>query len=1595
MNSIKFHLSLLVVALFLLIASNTHAQSTQTFTNSGTFTVPAGVTQITVECWGAGGGGGSAASNGTVCGGGGGGAYAKSVINVTAGNTYNVLVGTGGSADVSGGNSSFNSTTVIAAGGRGATYNSSVAGAGGTVAASVGTIRYAGGNGANGGTNSGGGGGGAGSTGAGGNASGTTAGIGTSLYGGSGGTGVSASSDGNSGFNYGGGGSGSLRYGGPSRVGGSGANGLVMISWVVCTPPNITGTIPASRCGTGTVILGATASAGTINWYTASSGGVSIGTGTSFTTPSISTTTTYYVDATNNGCTTSTRTAVIATVNTIPTITGTTPASRCGTGTVVLGATASAGTINWYEASSGGVSIGTGTSFTTPSLSTTTTYYVDANNNGCTSSSRTAIIATINSDPLLPTPYGSSICVGSTATLSASNAIEGEKYKWYNASTGGTLLKTSADNNDNTYTTSVLLATTNYWVSILNPNGCESSRVQITATFPVQSLDDQTAAGTNSWKGHVYKRLDGTASAPSDINAFSNYYGILLENETFNQAFGGNTNCFTVIASESTRSIYTEFFAVKFRMNSTNSGIYLASIGSDDGARLTVDNVKVYDRWIERSFVTDDKILFQLNGNSNLLLEYYESGGTNQIAFSNFLKVPNSITGGTSQSICLGGVLTQITANNALTDAPISSAAGYVVNYQWQQATSVSGPYTNISGATDQNFTPTVSNSGTYYYRRNVTISNTNLGGILVNVTDSSLPTSVTINPIPTITETTPAERCGIGTVSLGAVASSGTINWYSASTGGSSLGTGSSFTTPSISVTTTYYVDATINECTTASRTAVTAVVNPILPVSIIITASENPVCSNTSVNYTATPTNEGSTPAYQWKVNGINVGTNSATYSYIPANNDLITCILTSNASPCASGSPSTSNTIIMTVNDCINKWKGTISNNWNTAANWTQNTVPLTDANIIFDDNPMNHCQLDQNRSVTNITNTQSTFRIVTNGFKLSVKGSFSFTNLAQIDASATNSTIEFAGNSPQTIPSNVFYNDQVFNLSINNSNNVSLNGTLILLNTISTNSGRLDATTNFSTVVYGGSSAQSIVSSSFLNDRIYNLTIDNSVGVVLNSDITIDNNLVINSEKIFSVSAAKVLSISGSIINTAGSSGFILQSNNSGTASLIHNSNNIGATLQRYISGETEAWHFLSSPVSNQSINETWTPSGTYGNGTGYDLYVWYEPTFCWIYQLDLSSTVNWNTVHPGAVFTPGRGYLYSFQEANPTKEFVGNLNNGTISYPVYFSATDLNLKGFNLIGNPYPSTIDWQSASGWSRSNLALSAGGFDMWIWNPAANNYGVFNSATGVGTNGINRYIAPTQGFFVLAASSGNLVMDNNVRVQNTNDWFKNSHLQGQNISLTVESEDGYGADEVMIDFGYPANEKGTKKLFSNSSIAPSLYMGSKGNYQSVQYLTNIINTPKVPLLFNAGKSGFYTLICKFDNNEFEVLSLKDRKTNTLHNFKESNTYRFQASKNDDANRFELQFITDNNIDYSIPAKVFSMENKLVIDLTLISEETELYVYDLVGRLVLQGKLTANSIHSIDFSISSQMVLIYLKNQSGSLKQKLVWTGD
>ena len=103
------------------------------------------------------------------------------------------------------------------------------------------------------------------------------------------------------------------------------------------------------------------------------------------------------------------------------------------------------------------------------------------------------------------------------------------------------------------------------------------------------------------------------------------------------------------------------------------------------------------------------------------------------------------------------------------------------------------------------------------------------------------------------------------------------------------------------------------------ATSNSITMVVNPLQPVSIVVSPTANPVCAGTPVTLNAVPTNGGTIPVYQWKVNGINTGSNLPVFSYIPVNGDAVSCVLTSNSN-CPTGNPASSIPINMIVNPLL---------------------------------------------------------------------------------------------------------------------------------------------------------------------------------------------------------------------------------------------------------------------------------------------------------------------------------------------------------------------------------------------------------------------------------------------------------------------------------------------------------------------------------------------------------------------------------------------------------------------------------------------------------------------------------------------------
>jgi hypothetical protein len=201
--------------------------------------------------------------------------------------------------------------------------------------------------------------------------------------------------------------------------------------------PEVTGVTDGAVCGSGTVSLSASATGGTVNWYAASSGGSSLGSGNSFTTPVLSATTTYYAGAVSAaGCESAERLAVVATVGTVPTITSSTGATVCIEGSLSLAATASSGTVSWYTTSTGGSSFTSGNNFQTPELTETTTYYVDATLGNCVSATRTAVTATVTPSASGGVISGNTtVCAGTNSTVLTVSGTVGT-VQWQSSSDG-------------------------------------------------------------------------------------------------------------------------------------------------------------------------------------------------------------------------------------------------------------------------------------------------------------------------------------------------------------------------------------------------------------------------------------------------------------------------------------------------------------------------------------------------------------------------------------------------------------------------------------------------------------------------------------------------------------------------------------------------------------------------------------------------------------------------------------------------------------------------------------------------------------------------------------------------------------------------------------------------------------------------------------------------------------------------------------------------------------------------------------------------------------------------------------------------------
>jgi hypothetical protein len=561
----------------------------------------------------------------------------------------------------------------------------------------------------------------------------------------------------------------------------------------------------------------------------------------------------------------------------------------------------------------------------------------------------------------------------------------------------------------------------------------------------------------------------------------------------------------------------------------------------------------------------------------------------------------------------------------------------------------------------------------------------------------------------------------------------------------------------------------------------------------------------------------------------------------------------------------------------------------------------------------------------------------------------------------------------------------------------SGNLLIDGGTLILNeglTIQGNWTRTSGTftPNSQTVTLSGTTNTIINTATDAN--LYNLVVSKTGGayVTMENNLTVSNTLSISSGAILKVPSAKSLTVSGTLTNSAGNSGLVIEDG----ARLMHNTNSVSGTLQRIIAKDG-TWHFISSPNTGtmpQICDGNFAPTTLNFNsttGATFDVFKFLEGVntngLLWNNIKTVDFDVNTTDFGNPPRFEAGKGYLVWYNNSfagSTTKSFAGTLANGAQSIGV-----TIDNNKFNLIGNPYCSSIDWKAASGWTRTMLASSGGGYNYWAWNGASGNYGVYNSASvsDAGTLGTTRYIGPAQGFFVQATSAGNVGLTNAVRVTNSGAQLKNT-LPAEAISVSVSGNSTSFSDEIRIEFGYTSNDDGAAKWWSMYSEAPSLYSVKNDKKLSLNFLTSISENPSIPVAFKAGIDGTYQLAADFESSMFGSIALVDLKTGTEHNLLTNPVYSFESTTTDVVDRFILKFGgvgVDNPS--TTQSKIFAYGNKLNIQ---NPGKALLEVFAITGQKLVTSQINSTGLYQTTLNQPTGYYIVRLTSNGSTQVSKI-----
>lgn len=280
-----------------------------------------------------------------------------------------------------------------------------------------------------------------------------------------------------------------------------------------------------------------------------------------------------------------------------------------------------------------------------------------------------------------------------------------------------------------------------------------------------------------------------------------------------------------------------------------------------------------------------------------------------------------TITASVIPDVSISSTGSIICAGDSVSFTATPTNGGTSPGYQWQ----VNG--TSVGGATASTFTTSTLADGD-----SVNVILTSNAACAFPLSDTSTAITITVaSAIPaSVTITSSGSTiCPGDPVTFTALPTNGGVSpTYQWQLNGSNVGgaTSSTYTTSALSngdvVTCVMTSGLSCATGSPATSNPITITVSASVVASVSIAASPTgAICAGQSVTFTATPTNGGTTPTYQWQVNGANIGgATSSTYTTTTlANGDIVTCIMTSSSN-CATGSPATSNAITMIVNSTV---------------------------------------------------------------------------------------------------------------------------------------------------------------------------------------------------------------------------------------------------------------------------------------------------------------------------------------------------------------------------------------------------------------------------------------------------------------------------------------------------------------------------------------------------------------------------------------------------------------------------------------------------------------------------------------------------